>query len=136
MLIDISKLKIFVIYFETRILDDKEKGSLENLAAGRICYLVGSAENNIDNNSPVYKVIPWDFQLPNSAFLSAIMNNENARSEEIAYISDNLLFLNNARELMGYTVYIAPKGIPEYKLIAGTCPVLGTGSKRQPMTTR
>ena len=122
MLIDISKLKIFVIYFETRILDDKEKDSLENLAAGRICYLVGSAENNIDNNSPVYKVIPWDFQLPNSAFLSAIMNNENARSEEIAYISDNLLFLNNARELMGYTVYIAPKGIPGYKLIAGTCP--------------
>ena len=92
MLIDISKLKIFVIYFETRILDDKEKDALENLCNGKICYFVGSAGNNIVNNKHVHKIIPWDFQLPNPAFLSAIMNNEDVRLEEIAYISDNLLF--------------------------------------------
>ena len=121
-LTDIARLKIFVIYFETCILYDKEKEALENLSKGKICYFVGSAGNNIVNNKHVHKIIPWDFQLPNPAFLSAIMNNEDVRLEEIAYISDNLLFLNNARELMGYTIYIAPKGIPEYKAIAGTCP--------------
>ena len=39
MLIDISKLKIFVIYFETCILYDKEKEALENLSKGKSAIL-------------------------------------------------------------------------------------------------
>ena len=122
MLTDISRIRIIVIYFETRLTDNKEKIALENLFAGRICYLIGTTWNDFIESSPVHKIIPWNFQLPDPAFLSAIMKNEKAGLEEIAYISDNLQFLSNARELMGYTVYVAPKGIQEYRAIAGICP--------------
>ena len=122
MLTDISRIRILVIYFETRLTDNKEKIALENLFAGRICYLIGTTWNDFIESSPVHKIIPWNFQLPDPAFLSAIMKNEKAGLEEIAYISDNLQFLSNARELIGYTVYVAPKGIQEYRAIAGICP--------------
>ena len=111
-----SQIKVLVIHVRMASADAVHE-TLQRLSRSWKCYLIGNAglAGNIES-------VPWNFQLPNAAFLASLLKRESVRLDEIAYISDSMDFLNNARGLMGYTIFIKPKGPLLYDRTAGFCP--------------
>ena len=90
-----SQIKVLVIHVRMASADAVHE-TLQRLSRSWKCYLIGNAGlvGNIES-------VPWNFQLPNAAFLASLLKRESVRLDEIAYISDSMDFLNNARGLMG-----------------------------------
>ena len=106
MLIDPEKIRILIIFITATSLASTEIEALETIARNRICYIIRRDEADTIPLKSIRETIIWNFQFPNAALQSYIMKKEHSSIEELAYISDDLDFLKNARELMGSSVYI------------------------------
>lgn len=82
----------------------------------------GSLYHGMQNEN--IEIREWNFSLPNYYFQCEIMRENNVKLESIAYISDHLDFLNNAKGLLSCTVLLSLSKIFEFNREASFIPDL------------
>ncbi len=110
-------IKVFVLYLKhgfdfhelNKIIDDK-----------KYLFVIGN-QQGIPNSHHV-EYISWRFGLPNIQFHCELVKKTNSSSREIAYISDDFDFIQNARNLTSLTILIKSKDEMSYNEYAGYCP--------------
>ena len=126
MLFDNSLLKIFVFYIDDYIArDTNEINNLLAFANIHHCIILtenGSLYHGMQNEN--IEIREWNFSLPNYYFQCEIMRENNVKLESIAYISDHLDFLNNAKGLLSCTVLLSLSKIFEFNREASFIPDL------------